>query len=355
MGMSSASNYSFGARLLHCLALGSDSIAQMAFDLDRLLFQGSDSEDPACERGSHVFIAGLARAGTTLLMRLIYQTGDFCSLTYRDMPFVTAPNLWRKLRRGSELSKAAEERAHADGLLVDFDSPEALEEVFWRVFCGKYYIAQDHLATMDASDALVDQFRHYIKQILKSYGGCRYLSKNNNNMLRFPSIRRAFPEAIILVPFRNPLGQASSLLRQHMHFKSLQVKAPFVRRYMRWLVHHEFGADHRPFEWAREATSTCDDNTLEYWLSVWYKIYSALLLQLEDPALALTAVNYDHLCAEPENCWAAIAKRVGIAESLPEGLIVRRSSAQNAVTIDGELMEQPMALYDKLIALSRRQ
>ena len=78
----------------------------------------------------HVFISGLARAGTTVLMRKFHATGLYRSLTYRDMPFVLAPNLWRRLSLISRREIENAERAHGDNLFVNIDSPESLDEVF---------------------------------------------------------------------------------------------------------------------------------------------------------------------------------------------------------------------------------
>ena len=36
----------------------------------------------------HVFITGLARSGTTILLNALYKSNIFASLTYSDMPFV---------------------------------------------------------------------------------------------------------------------------------------------------------------------------------------------------------------------------------------------------------------------------
>src|SRR5690348_14423268 len=77
------SNYGALDRLLHRLALGSDAVADLSFDLENALHPTKGDEDGAQQRP--VFVTGLARAGTTLLMRLLYATGAFCSLTYRDM------------------------------------------------------------------------------------------------------------------------------------------------------------------------------------------------------------------------------------------------------------------------------
>ena len=118
-------DYNFGSRLLHRLALGSKAIAQTFFDLET--FFNRSFPDSIYEK--HAFVAGLARSGTTVLMRTLHASGRFRSLTYRDMPFVLMPNLWKKISYQSKTYTPEKERAHGDGILVDFDSPEAFEEV----------------------------------------------------------------------------------------------------------------------------------------------------------------------------------------------------------------------------------
>lgn len=85
------------------------------------------------------------------------------------------------------LSADAKERAHGDGIMVSFDSPEAFEEIFWRTFCAKDYIFKDHLAPHKANEEAVDQFRIFVQQIIDSRDTSeqtRYLSKNNGNVFR---------------------------------------------------------------------------------------------------------------------------------------------------------------------------
>jgi len=127
------SDYGLGARLLHYFALNFRSIAEMSFMTDQMLHK---SDPELAKERKHVFISGLARAGTTALMRLFYETGEFCSLTYRDMPFPLAPFLWKGVIGYSAKDGSLSERAHGDGILVDFDSPEALEEVSGGYFAG---------------------------------------------------------------------------------------------------------------------------------------------------------------------------------------------------------------------------
>ena len=305
-------DYSFGSKLLHQLALGIDAVAETAFDIEKAIF-ARDSTDVS--NGEHVFVCGLARAGTTIIMRLLYQTGEFCSLTYRDMSFVLAPNLWSKIAGLSRRSMAAKERAHGDGIHVDFDSPEALEEVFWRVFCGKDYIRPHCLRVMHADHETIENFRKYISVILQRHTARRYLSKNNNNILRISSIEAAFPKALILVPFRNPIQQAYSLLKQHQHFLKLHAATPFSKRYMTWLAHHEFGGDHRPFELSHSEKMLEDKSKIEYWLAQWVGVYDHLLRQFEEKNIAPVFLGYESLCDRPQAVWGSLLRKANLVDT----------------------------------------
>jgi len=72
------SDYSFLSRCLHRLTLGSDSVAANLHRMECRRIQVSAREQ---EKKHHVFVSGLARAGTTILMRSLYESGEFGSLT----------------------------------------------------------------------------------------------------------------------------------------------------------------------------------------------------------------------------------------------------------------------------------
>ena len=111
--------------------------------------------------------------------------------------------------------------------MVGVDSPEAFEEVFWRVFTGRDYIAKDRLNLYEIDDEISEKFRNYIELVLQNRDlpvQTRYLSKNNNNVLRFASLQKCLPDAQIIVPFREPLQHALSLLEQHEHFCKFQAE-----------------------------------------------------------------------------------------------------------------------------------
>lgn len=296
--------YGYFSRLLHSLALGQRFIAEASFDIEQAT-QKSDVD--AVFEQSHVFVSGLARAGTTVLMRRFHATGKYRSLTYRDMPFVLMPNLWQRLSGGSRKESVRKERAHGDGVMVDYDSPEALEEVFWRVFAENRYLQPDRLTPMSAEDQVVAKFQSYVADIVGSDRGLRYLSKNNNNILRLPSIREAFPNAVLIVPYREPLQQAASLRSQHLKF--LGEADPFVKKYMRWLAHHEFGADHRRFHFGGKDPTASDPETLEYWLELWLETYEFLLAKAPEGTLFL---GYEWFCSELPEVWLRLTQEANL-------------------------------------------
>lgn len=341
-------DYSHSSKTLHHLALGTNFIAEASFDVELATYRRKLAD---CTTAPHVFVAGLARAGTTVLMRALYQTGAFCSLTYRDMPFVLAPNLWANIADRSKKEMAAEQRAHQDGILVDFDSPEALEEVFWRVFCSDDYIRCDHLRAMAAADQVIQKFRDYVALIMKKYRAARYLSKNNNNLLRIETVRKAFPQAVILIPFRDPLAHAYSLLKQHQLFCAAHDADPFSRKYMTWLVHHEFGSDHRPFEWGVELSGHRDVNAIDYWLAQWVGVYSYLAEHVKETDRSQIFLGYELLCLETARVWQKLLQIVGVNTNYIPQYELRSASVPTAS--DPSLLKKALSLYDTLCSRSR--
>ena len=332
--------YSSLDKLQHRLALQFLPLAELSFDIDQKLVR-QDLAQTEDER--HVFVSGLARAGTTILMRQFHETGLYRSLTYRDMPFVLAPNLWRKLSNGSTAHSQATERAHGDNILVSADSPESLDEVFWRIFTGSEYIRSDRLVPHQPDTEEQKRFVRYVNAILNAQDEPvhRYLSKNNNNILRLPAIRQAFPNALILIPFRDPASHASSLLRQHSNFKKLQAADPFVRSYMTWLAHHEFGLDHRPFDFTDTFAPDTSSDTIDYWLELWCSTYNWLADQAPSDAFF---VCYEDLCSNPEN-WCRLAAIADIPADKTKSPLFKKSNATIADVSANPVAARAASIY----------
>jgi len=280
-------------------------------------------------------------------MRRIYETGQFRSLTYRDMPFVLAPNLWGTFSRPSVKPGTAKERAHGDGVLVDYDSPEALDEVYWRIFCGDSYLHPDRLTSMQADDEAIEGFRAYVNHILMGHGDKRYLSKNNNNILRLNSISRAFPNAVFLIPFRHPASQARSLHKQHLRFSVEHEQDDFSRRYMSWLAHHEFGSDHRPFVF-EAVESNYRPSTLDYWIQLWTGVLHQVLATLPDNA---NLVCYERLCDETAVVWPLLVERLALPDEAATPEFVNANRTDDA-QIQSKELAPALRLYEELRARS---
>ena len=344
------SKYNFTSKLLHHLALNSNIRCEILFDIEKFKFSKMMKSST---EGHHVFVCGLARSGTTVLMRALYQSGKFSSLTYRDMPFVLAPNIWSKITSKYRKSIQKVIRAHDDGILVDFDSPEALEEVFWRVFAGKDYIHSNHLTPHEIDDDLITAFHDYIALINLRYSRNRYLSKNNNNILRLSGITDAFPNAIVLIPFREPLQHAFSLLKQHQNFVIQHCEDKFSEKYMSWLVHHEFGLDHRPFQFVDDIYQHKDINTIDYWLCLWINTYSYLLERIKKSRGRIFLVGYEDICHKDRVMWQKLADLAEIPIDNDFDFILKK--VITLTPANDNLKKKASGIYFELLTDSRKR
>ena len=302
-------------RWLHWIALQPQSARRLSFDLERLLYLPKDAQRAA--QGA-VYVCGLARSGTTILLRILNEIAELKSLTYRAMPFALAPNLWTAMQGGLQRNVAQTIRAHQDGILVDLDSPESLEQVFWRTFDNS--VANFATRTMDSktpSHATLAAFADYRALVANPKGSeteqdtrpRRYLSKNNNNLMRLASLC-ADPSAHALLAYRDPVATTRSLYRQHQRFCEAQKANRFIRQYMGWLGHHEFGLDHLPFAFAKpHMTAGLQPDDPNYWLDYWCAVHQHLLL-LEADNLHL--VNHAALCAQPARVLGKVLETLGL-------------------------------------------
>lgn len=141
-------NYSNLDRLLHRVAFATPAVQLTAADVERKMFSSSYAE----VRGDRpIFITSLPRAGTTLMLEALHRFPSLASHLYRDMPFVMAPVLWSQLTGAFRKPSERRERAHGDGMDVGYDSPEALEEILWRIFWPDKY-TESGIALWAASD-----------------------------------------------------------------------------------------------------------------------------------------------------------------------------------------------------------
>lgn len=340
-------SYGLVDRWLHQLALGSNTLRRIAFDLEKLIAL------PAKQAGadSPVYVCGLARSGTTLLLRILDQAECFRSLSYRDMPFVMAPNLWKKISRHGERVVALAERAHGDGIYVGYDSPEAFEEVFWQTFDSPASETACYDMPVPSKETLkvFAQYRLMVANPKSSSGAARrYLSKNNNNLVRLSSLC-AEASATVLLVYRDPLATARSLHRQHQRFLAAQQEDPFTLKYMQWLGHHEFGLAHKPFCFAAAAMNPAlKPEQPDYWLDYWNAVH-AYVLKHEEHTIHL--VHHDTMCTEAEVFLGRLFELLNIKMDVPalaQEIRAPRTAAAPADEFSPELLRAAYQIYSLL-------
>jgi len=320
-------NYSWLEQKLHKFALSSQFMREATFDFE------STNISSSSETGEHIFITGLARSGTTILLNALYKSNVFASLSYADMPFLLAPNLWSKIsfnKRDLEVK----ERVHGDGIKVSKESPEAFEEVFWKTF-----IHED-------IEALEEKFRKYISNIMHKYEKNRYLSKNNQNIKRIDLIASIFTHAKILVPFRDPIQHAYSLLNQHKKFIEYSKNDNFISKYMHWIGHTEFGLHYIPLH--NQNLIFSNDLEINHWIEQWYLTYKNAFQILKNK-MNLHFISYEKLCTE-KDYWFQIQKLVNIEK--PYDFEFKESKKDISLNIDKELIGKALSVFSDLNGLN---
>ncbi|AKS41533.1 sulfotransferase [Wenzhouxiangella marina] len=259
-----------------------------------------------------IFIAGVARSGSTILLQALASLPGLASPRYRDYPPVWLPYWWDRLRQQLPLpSTRPKPRAHADGIDVTPDSPEALDEIFWMHFFPRRHDPglDQRLGPGQERADFTAFYRAHISKLLHTRGAERYLCKGNYNLLRLPLLLRMFPDARLVVPIRSPYTQVPSLLRQHRRFSMLSQHWPSVARQLARSGHFEFGPQRRAecagdlAEAQRiEAEFSAGDDLAAY-ARQWASSYGALadcLSRHDDLAEAVLLVHHEQLCSEPE-------------------------------------------------------
>ena len=119
-------NYTKTQKILHKIIFEINFISKSIYELEKLLFLKKTKN---LYQNDHIFISSLPRSGTTFLLNYFYETGQYGSLTYSDMPFVMATNFYSIFKKKEEIID--KERLHGDGLRYNFESPESFDEIFF--------------------------------------------------------------------------------------------------------------------------------------------------------------------------------------------------------------------------------
>ena len=159
------------------------------------------------------------------------------------------------------------------------------------------------------NEQTIKNYREYQKLITPERATSTYIAKNNNLLLRYGSMRSAFPEFKAVFIFRDPIDHAASLRSQHLRFIDLHEQDPFSLEYMNWLGHHEFGKNHKPFKLSEPSTPRAPQ-TIEYWLQSWIDYHNELLNRANDQYVTL--VDYDEFLSSPQSVLSNLEGRLGL-------------------------------------------
>ncbi len=257
-----------------------------------------------------IYVTGLARAGTTLLLNLFASHPRLTSFKYCDYYGAFTPFWADRLFRAAGVGAARkQERAHADGVQINAYSPEAMEEILWMQFF-------DYLHDPAVNNAVERQTSHpefetfyaaTLTKLLLARGGERVVSKNNYNITRIAYLAKLYEDARFVIAVRHPVAHVASMARQHQrnlaHFSS-----PAHRQYLRNAGHFEFGPERVPITLDAEKTrhiqrlwnEGCDaEGWAEYWNAIYAWTY-AEVLQHDALATRCLVMPFEHLCAEAE-------------------------------------------------------
>jgi len=340
-------------RLLYRIAFRGGTAQHAMADVEEMMYEEDldsvSADDP-------VFITALPRAGTTILLKLLWNTGQFASHTYQDMPFVLCPLLWNQFSRQFAEADVTRERAHGDGLEVSGTSPEAFEDMVWKHFWPDHY-RDDHIRPWqsDEQNREFDSFfRTHMRKVIavrqdERPDANRYLSKNNLNIARLAAPPPPLQEGTFLIPFRDPVQQAASMHRQHERFLEIHEKDDFVREYMEAIGHHEFGKGLRPVNFDDWLGDASDPSALAFWVEYWVAAYRHIL---EHAGSSTALVSYARLTKAPEASLARLAEALGLPTvaltSQAEHLRPPRTHSVDRTVLPDSLVQTGTDLYERL-------
>ncbi len=271
-----------------------------------------------------VYVAGIARSGSTLLLEILNSIPVVTTHRYQDYPFLHVPYWWNTyLRMVPGKRSDPEERAHGDRIYITPESPEAMEEILWMSFFPHLHDdTQVQILDETTSHPGFERFyTDHLRKLLLVRGATRYASKGNYNVTRLKYLQKLFPDARFVVPIRAPRAHVASLVKQHRLFSAGERANPKALAHMQRVGHYEFGLDRRVIHVGdsklagriRQAWDAGRD--VEGYALLWGSVYGFLAEQLrqdQDLRECTLVLRYEDLCAEPERVLGELLRHAGL-------------------------------------------
>jgi hypothetical protein len=278
-----------------------------------------------------IYVAGLARSGSTLLHEIIAGHPGVATHRVKDYPMVITPYWWRQAT--ARLAPVApRERAHHDKVMITTDSPDALEEMLWMAFFPRCHnpAVDNRLHAATRRRAFEDYYPTHMRKLLLAEHAGRYVAKANYHIARLAYLARLFPDAKFILPIRAPVGHIASLVRQQEWFTLGHKSNPRALRFMQRSGHFEFGRDRRPIHLGDEARvgairrAWSGKEEVRGWALYWDMVYGYLArLLAADPRLrAMTlTVRFEDLCEAPAETIRGVLAHCRLSDA--EGVLAK--------------------------------
>ncbi|MGC3874324.1 sulfotransferase family protein [Halomonas sp. GXIMD04776] len=259
-----------------------------------------------------LYVAGLARSGTTILLERLAEHPEVATHRYVDFPMLLTPYWWNRwLSLVPRQEEVARERAHKDGIAVTSQSPEAFEEMLWMAFFPDTHDpTKSSVLGREAHHSAFERFYdEHIRKLLAIRKQRRYAAKGNYNLARLGYLHRLYPDARFVLAIRSPVAHIASLMKQQALFACGEAQHPRALEHMRRVGHFEFGLDRRAIHVgdddlaSRVAALWREGHEVEGWANYWAGLYRHVAESLEDDASlreTCLVLRYEDLCGQPE-------------------------------------------------------
>ncbi|NHI88295.1 MAG: sulfotransferase [Candidatus Thorarchaeota archaeon] len=259
-----------------------------------------------------IYVTGLARAGTTITLEMLSQHPDVGTHRYLHMVLPYAPQLVQWIADKTPLMLSPTERIHKDGIMVNRNSPEAVEEIFWqRYFQNTLDESKTNIMRADSSNPEFETFyRDHIKKLLLDQKRTRYAAKNNYNVSRLEYLQRIMPNVKFLIIIRNPFDHIASLAKQDIILSEIERQDPRLLDWTKIIGHREFGTakiciNFDNSDLVKEIRNDWKDKMtyVAGWAKYWASAYSYVHETLKNNSKldeAVLVVKYETLCEKPD-------------------------------------------------------
>ena len=155
-------------------------------------------------------------------------------------PFI--PHLVQQIAKVVPMFKKPVERVHKDGLMVNRDSPEAVEEPMWMRFFDT--IHNDKVSNIFDEQTSNPEFEKtydlILRKLMYNQKSTRYVAKNNYNVSRLDYLHKLYPNLKIIMMIRNPINHIASLVKQDAVLTELEIENKRLLHWTKIIGHREF-------------------------------------------------------------------------------------------------------------------